>query len=98
MHEEEQPRSDSIDDALRADHERLDALLLRLEAAVHRGSAGAAEELDRFVRALTHHMAWEDERLFPALRAVAGAKEVRSIESLDGPHPPPMDGNAPERS
>ncbi|HLY72790.1 MAG TPA: hemerythrin domain-containing protein [Planctomycetota bacterium] len=78
--------ADSVDDALRADHECLDALLLKLEAAVSAESAGAAEDLNRFSRVLSHHMAWEDDRLFPAVMGVVGAKERRSIESLEIDH------------
>jgi hemerythrin-like domain-containing protein len=78
--------SDSVDDALRADHERLDALLVKLKAAVSSGSAAAPEDLNVFSRALAHHMTWEDERLFPAVKSVAGAKECRSIESLEIDH------------
>lgn len=78
--------SDSVDDALGADHQRLDTLLLKLNAAVSAASAGAAEDLNRFSRALGHHMAWEDEHLFPVVKGVAGAKERRSIESLEIDH------------
>jgi len=78
--------SDSVDDALRADHEHLDQLLLKLDSAVSAGSAAAAEDLSTFSRALAHHMAWEDEQLFPAVKSVAGVKERRSIESLEIDH------------
>jgi len=49
-------------------------------------ASGAREALDRFARGLAHHMTWEDEVLFPAVKAVAGAKERRSIESLEIDH------------
>ena len=78
--------SDSVDDALRADHERLDALLLKLDAAVSAGSAGAAEDLTHYSQNLAHHMAWEDDHLFPAVKGVANAKERKSIESLEIDH------------
>lgn len=77
---------ESIDDALGADHERLDALLRELETAVSAGSPTAASRLNRLARGLAHHMAWEDDHLFPAVKGVAGAKERRSIESLEIDH------------
>ena len=72
--------TDSIDDALGADHERLGALLGELIRGV------SAETLARFSEGLLHHMTWEEERLFPAVKAVATAKECRSIESLEIDH------------
>lgn len=80
------PSRESIDDALRGDHQRLDALLGQLEHAVSTSSATAAERLASFSRGLLHHMAWEDECLFPAVKALATAKECRSIESLEIDH------------
>jgi hemerythrin-like domain-containing protein len=82
----DRPDPDSLDDALRADHERLDALLSRLETSFQSGSAAAAEVLGPLSRGLTHHMAWEDAQLFPAVKQVASAKERRSIESLEIDH------------
>jgi len=78
--------SDSVDDALRADHERLDGLLHQLDTSISAGSAGVAEELNQFSRALGHHMTWEDEHLFPVVKGVAGSRECRSIESLEIDH------------
>jgi iron-sulfur cluster repair protein YtfE (RIC family) len=77
---------DSVDDAVAADHERLDGLLLKLKEAVSAQSPGAADELNRLVRSLVYHMSWEDEQLFPAVKGLAGAKERRSIESLEIDH------------
>jgi len=86
MNETTSGRSDSVDDALRADHGRLDAFLDKLEESLSARSAGAAEELSHFSRALGHHMAWEDDHLFPLVKDKAGAKERRSIESLEIDH------------
>ncbi len=77
---------ESIDDALGADHERLDRLLGALEAEVRSGSPAAGEALERFVRGLESHMAWEDDHLFPAVKSLASEKERRSIESLEIDH------------
>jgi len=77
---------DSLDDALRADHERLDALLSRLHASFPAGARPALAALADFARGLKHHMDWEDACLFPAMKPVASAKERRSIESLEIDH------------
>src|SRR5262245_43240545 len=76
----------SVDDALRADHERLDALLVQLEEAVSTASPTARDLLDPFDRALLHQLTWEARCLFPAVKALASAKERRSIESLEIDH------------
>jgi hypothetical protein len=80
------PGPDSVDDVLREDHERLDALLLKLETAVTAGVAAALDTLSDVVRGLEYHMAWEDGQLFPAVKGLATAKERRSIESLEIDH------------
>jgi len=72
--------NDSIDDALGADHQRLDVLLKALERGPSTSSAEA------FTRGLLHHMTWEDQHLFPAVKARATEKERRSIESLEIDH------------
>ncbi len=77
---------DSVDDALSVDHERLDELLHSVEAAISSNAATAPGALDRFARGLVHHMAWEDEVLFPAVKGVVGSKERSSIESLEIDH------------
>lgn len=80
------PDPDSLDDALRADHQRLDALLSRLEASWASGPQAPGADLAPFARALRHHMDWEDAHLFPAVKPLATAKERRSIESLEIDH------------
>jgi iron-sulfur cluster repair protein YtfE (RIC family) len=77
---------ESVDDALRGDHERLDALLQELDSAVSAASPAAPGALRSFSRALLHHMAWEDHALFPAVKVLASGKERRSIESLEIDH------------
>ena len=71
---------------MRADHERLDDLLRQLEEQVTTGAAAVLDTLDRFSHGLVHHMTWEDNQLFPAVKGVANAKERRSIESLEVDH------------
>lgn len=73
---------DSVDDALGADHQRLDSVLSALEAAIGAASIRAAEPLKEFAAGLRRHMAWENEQLFPAVRARATTREQRSIDSL----------------
>jgi hemerythrin-like domain-containing protein len=57
-----------------------------LEAALSTKSSGCAEVFREFERDLIHHMTWEDESLFPVLKARASDKERRSIESLEIDH------------
>jgi len=76
----------SVDDALGRDHQRMDGLLRNLQEAILSNGSGAREALDRFARDLVHHMTWEEETLFPAVKSLAGAKERRSIESLEIDH------------
>ena len=78
--------SESVDDALRSDHERLDGLLVNLESAVAAGLLAAPRVLRSFADALLHHMSWEDQSLFPAVKRLASEKERRSIESLEIDH------------
>ena len=75
-------RMTSIDDVLGADHQRLDAVLTELEAAIGAKSTAAAGPLKSFAAGLRRHMAWENEHLFPAVRARATAAQQRSIDSL----------------
>jgi iron-sulfur cluster repair protein YtfE (RIC family) len=77
---------ESVDEALRGDHERLDALHERLDHAVWSASPTAREALAPFERSLSHYMAWEDRYLFPAVKVLASGEERRSIESLEIDH------------
>ena len=86
MNDAAQGNPESVDDALGADHERLNGLLLKLKEAVSTQASSAADELNRFARSLAHHMTWEDVHLFPAVKSLASAKERRSIESLEIDH------------
>ena len=65
---------ESLDDLLRADHDRLDGLLGRA-----RTDAAAARELKA---GLIRHIAFEEEALFPALQG----NPDRTIESLKIDH------------
>lgn len=78
--------SNSIDDALGDDHERLGGLLLRLREDVAARSGSAGERLRSFARDLLRHMTWEEEDLFPAVRDHANAAQRRSLESLEIDH------------
>jgi hemerythrin-like domain-containing protein len=77
---------DSVDDALGKDHERLDGLLHQLKAGIQSNAPAARKTLAELMGQLVHHMTWEDEVLFPAVKELAGAKERRSIESLEIDH------------
>ena len=68
------PMTESLDDLLRADHDRLDMLLGHA-----RNDVAAARELRA---GLLHHIAFEEESLFPALKGIAD----RTIESLKIDH------------
>jgi len=76
------PVDASVDDALTEDHVRLDGLFSGLRSAVARRDPGAAAAQDAFERRLFRHMTWEEEILFPALRAAAARYPERKIESL----------------
>jgi hemerythrin-like domain-containing protein len=66
--------TESLDDLLRADHDRLDMLLGHA-----RNDVAAARKLRA---GLLHHIAFEEEALFPALKGIAD----RTIESLKIDH------------
>lgn len=72
--------TDSIDDTLGADHERLHLLLRRLQEWPSRGN------LDGLERGLGPHMVWEEKVLFPAVRALLNAAQKKSLESLEIDH------------
>lgn len=78
--------SDSLDDLLGADHQRLDGRLSALEAAIGARSGEASDALKRFSAGLMRHMTWENEVLFPAVRGLATPAQRRSIESLEIDH------------
>lgn len=69
-----------IDDALTADHERLDGILGELVAALPARPAAAAAALEAFERGLAPHMTWEEELLFPAL--LAAGYPAQRVEGL----------------
>jgi hemerythrin-like domain-containing protein len=77
---------DSVDDALSGDHLRLDALLEELTRAVSDSAPAGVELLGRLKEGLQYHMSWENQSLFPAVKALGSAKERRSIESLEIDH------------
>src|SRR5689334_22075366 len=79
-------RTDSVDDVLGADHERLGVLLTRLSTTTRDSSPQARAAFDDFNRQLRHHMTWEEESLFPRVKDRATAAQKRSIESLEIDH------------
>lgn len=72
----------SVDDALTEDHVQLDGLFQSLREAVEGGKAGSPALQESFEKRLFRHMTWEEETLFPALRAADGRYPERKIESL----------------
>jgi hypothetical protein len=79
-------RPDSLDDLLGADHERLNAVLSDLEAAVTTRSPTATTSLLLLTESLLYHMTWEEKSLFPAVRDRVTASQRRSIDSLEIDH------------
>ena len=72
----------SLDDALTDDHVQLDGLFRRVRTAAGLRDATAESALAEFERRLTRHMSWEEEILFPALRAAQTRYPEKKIESL----------------
>jgi hemerythrin-like domain-containing protein len=77
---------DSFDEVLGEDHRILGAHLGRLREAISGNPSKALEGFRAFARVLEHHMTWEEETLFPAVREHATPREKRSIESLEIDH------------
>ena len=77
---------DSIDDVLGHDHQTLDEALRTFSEALQTRPEAARELLERLDGRLRVHMQWEEERLFPAVRARATAAQRRSLESLEIDH------------
>jgi iron-sulfur cluster repair protein YtfE (RIC family) len=72
----------SVDDALTDDHVRLDGLFRTLRRSVENRDPGSEGLRSEFERRLFRHMTWEEETLFPALRAADGRYPEKKIESL----------------
>lgn len=70
---------DEISEFMSGDHDRIDALLERF-----RGDGGAT--LDEFASALTKHMEWEEQLLFPAFARKVGAESGPSIDTMCTQH------------
>lgn len=66
---------DEIGDFMSDDHDRIDALLERF-----RGAVGAG--LEEFALALTRHMDWEEQILFPAFARKVGPDSEPSIDTM----------------
>jgi len=72
----------SIDDALTDDHVQMDGLFRTLRVAIVGREPGSAAIQEVFEQRLFRHMMWEEQALFPALRAADGRYPERKIESL----------------
>jgi regulator of cell morphogenesis and NO signaling len=72
----------SLDDALTEDHVQLDGLFRRVRRAVELQDPAAESARTGFERRLLRHMTWEEEILFPALRAAQAGYPEKKIESL----------------
>jgi iron-sulfur cluster repair protein YtfE (RIC family) len=64
------------------DHVRLDGLFRTLRRSVENRDPGCVGLRSEFERRLFRHMIWEEETLFPALRAADGRYPAKKIESL----------------
>ena len=82
----EETHSTSVDDVLGDDHEILGKVLKRLLEAIPESPSEASAILADLDRDLGHHMKWEEEDLFPAVRERANQDQKRSIESLEIDH------------
>ncbi len=70
----------SVDDALTADHERLDGVLQALARSLPARPGETAALLAEFEQGLFPHMTWEEEALFPAL--LAAGYPAHRVEGL----------------
>jgi hypothetical protein len=75
-------RDVSVDDALTDDHVRLDGLMRSLRRSIERRDPGSEAVRLEFEKRLFRHMTWEEETLFPALRAADDRYPGKKIESL----------------
>ena len=73
---------DSLDDALTEDHVQLDELFRSLRREVDLRDPSAESARSEFERRLLRHMTWEEELLFPSLRAAQSSYPEKKIESL----------------
>ena len=72
----------SVDDALTDDHVRLDGLMRSLRLSIERRDLKSEAVRMEFEKRLFRHMSWEEETLFPTLRAADGRYPGKKIESL----------------
>jgi len=72
----------SLDDALTEDHVQLDGLFRQVRTAVTHQDPAAESARSEFERRLARHMTWEEEILFPSLRAAQADYPEKKIESL----------------
>jgi regulator of cell morphogenesis and NO signaling len=72
----------SVDDALTDDHVQLDGLFRRVRRAVELQDPAAESARSEFERRLMRHMSWEEDVLFPSLRAAQARYPEKKIESL----------------
>lgn len=74
--------AEKIDDLLRSDHERLNALWSRLKGLIDQIDPEAPRVLAEFSSGLKRHIEFEETELFPALRRSLRRPSERAIESL----------------
>lgn len=65
----------AIGEFMTEDHDRIDVLL-------DASRDGGDRALDAFAAALSRHIVWEEESLFPALTAKAGAEAVPAADTM----------------
>ncbi|MBI2930594.1 MAG: hemerythrin domain-containing protein [Planctomycetes bacterium] len=76
----------SISDALQADHERLDGVFATLTDQIRERRPDAMETLEKLRTGLDNHIRFEEEVLFRAVRGATRAYPLRGIESLTIDH------------
>jgi regulator of cell morphogenesis and NO signaling len=66
---------DTITDFMARDHDRLDALFSRFQAAKTRVIESAVRLFSEFKRGLQRHILWEEQILFPVFEGRTGMEE-----------------------
>jgi hemerythrin-like domain-containing protein len=79
--------TDSVTEIFSLDHRRLDAILADAKRGLAAGDiAQASERFSEFRSGLERHIAVEEEVLFPAFEALAGAAAARPTEVMRREH------------
>lgn len=64
------------------DHDRIDALIQAVEAALEYGPEEARDLVERLQEAIDTHIDWEEELLFPMLTVTYRTSSPRAVETL----------------